>query len=312
MKPLRLLVRSALVAGAVGVVGFVPWPHRVEAPAWIAAEGALSVHVAEPGSLVTAVREGETVVAGANLAVLKSDKVELEIEELVGKVATQSLRVQNLARRQQANDPQAIADLPTAREALADFENRLRRRQEDRGRLTLLAPRGGTVLAPPRQPERKDDAELAAWSGTPLDERNRGAYLEKGTQLCQIGDPQRIEAFVLVDQADVDFVRAGQRVKLRIHQLAQQFLEGEITEISELDLDVVPRELLGEKQLATRTDSTGKVRPLAATYQARVRLDEHAAALGIGATGQAKVDVEKQTLARLLYRYLRRTLRLEL
>jgi putative peptide zinc metalloprotease protein len=101
-------------------------------------------------------------------------------------------------------------------------------------------------------------------------------------------------------------------VRLRISQLARQFLSGEIIEVAELDMDLVPRELLGEKQLAARTDRGGQVRPLSTTYQARVRLDEHDQTLSIGATGMAKIDVESQTLARLLYRYLRRTLRLEL
>ena len=101
-------------------------------------------------------------------------------------------------------------------------------------------------------------------------------------------------------------------MRLRLAQLPRQFLSGEITEIGELDMDLVPRELLGEKHLAARTDRAGQARPLSTTYQARVRLDEHGQTLSIGATGVAKVEVESQTLARLIYRYLRRTLRLEL
>jgi len=312
VKPLRLVLRGGLMAGLIGVVGFVPLPHRVDAPAWIAAQGAQSVYVDEPGTIEAAVHEGEVVAAGDPIAVLKNLRLELEIEKLTGQVDTQRLRISNLFRRQQAGDAEATAELPTAREALADLETRLAARQSDQKRLTLRAPIAGTVIAPPRQASRSAEGELAAWTGTPLDERNRGGFLERGTLVCQIGDPRRLEALLVVDQADVDFVRAGQRVRLRIDQLSSDFLSGEIVQVAELDMDLVPRELLAAEQLAARKDESGQVRPLSTSYQARVRLDEHEHPLAIGASGAAKVEVESQTLARLIYRYLRRTLRLEL
>ncbi len=312
VKPLRLLLRGALVVALVGVAGFVPLPHRVDAPAWIAAEGAQSVYVTVPGTLTEAVREGDQVPGDAVVARLANLDLDREAEKLTGQVDTQRRRVENLFRRQQTGDTAAIAELPTAREALADVETRLAQRRADQTRLTLRAPVAGTVLAPPRTADRPTEGELAGWTGTPLDERNRGSLLERGTLVCQIGDPRRQEAVLVIDQADVDFVRVGQTVRLRLNQLSRQFLAGEIVEIAELDLDLVPRELLGEQQLAARTDRAGQVRPLSAGYQARVRLAEHDEPLSIGATGLAKIEVERQTLARLIYRYLRRTLRLEL
>jgi putative peptide zinc metalloprotease protein len=312
VKPFRLLARCALVAALVGVGGFVPLPHRVDAPAWIAAQSARSVYVVVPGTLTTAVREGDEVSADALLAQLANLEIDREVEKLAGQVETQRRRIDNLFRRQQAGDAVATAELPTAREALADLKARLAQRRADQGRLTLRSPVAGTVLAPPRKTDRPAEGELATWTGTPLEERNRGTLLEQGVLVCQIGDPGRQEAVLVIDQADIDFVRVGQQVRLRLNQLSRQFLFGEIVEIAELDMDLVPRELLGEKQLATRTDQAGQVRPLSTGYQARVRLDKHGELLSIGATGLAKVEVERQTLARLLYRYLRRTLRLEL
>jgi putative peptide zinc metalloprotease protein len=312
VKPFRLLLRGALVAGLIGVAGFVPLPHRVDAPTWIAAEGAQSVYVTVPGTLTTAVREGDDVPADGLLVELTNLDLDRQVEKLAGQVETQRRRIDNLFRRQQAGDAAATAELPTARETLADLETRLTQRRGDQALLTLRAPLAGTVLAPPRKADRLAEGELATWTGTPLEARNHGTLLDRGTLVCQIGDPQRLEAVLVIDQADVDFVRVGQRVRLRLNQLSRQFLAGEIVEIAELDMDLVPRELLGEKQLAARTDRAGQVRPLSTGYQARVRLDEHNEALSIGATGLAKVEVERQTLARLLFRYLRRTLRLEL
>ncbi len=312
VKPIRLLMRGALVTALVGVAGFVPLPHRVDAPTWIAAEGAKSVYVTVPGTLAAAASEGDDVPADALLARLTNLDIDREVAKLAGQVDTQHRRVDNLFRRQQAGDAAATAELPTAREALTDLEARLEQRRGDQQRLTLLAPVAGTVLAPPRKLDRPAEGDLAGWTGTPLEERNRGSLLERGTLVCQIGDPRRLEAVLVIDQADVDFVRVGQSVRLRLDGLSRQFLSGEIVEIAELDLDLVPRELLGEQQLAVRTDRAGQTRPLSTGYHARVRLREHDEPLSIGATGLAKVEVERQTLARLLYRYLRRTLRLEL
>ena len=66
------------------------------------------------------------------------------------------------------------------------------------------------------------------WHGSPLDPENIGAHLVKGTKLCQIGDPQSLEAR-LVDRPGRHRVRrAGQKVeimldpngRIRVHQLA--------------------------------------------------------------------------------------------
>ena len=67
-------------------------------------------------------------------------------------------------------------------------------------------------------PPPKDQTRLAAWHGTPLDSQNRGCYLETGTLVCQVGDPSRLEAMLVIDQSAVAFVRAGQQVRLRIDQ----------------------------------------------------------------------------------------------
>ena len=116
----------------------------------------------------------------------------------------------------------------------------------------------------------------------------------------------------MIDQADIEFVRVGQRVRIRLSQLPQRFLWGKIREIAEIDLDVVPRELLGEEHLPMRRDEGGVPRPLTASYQARVALDEHDAVLLLSATGKAKIYAPPRPLAQRVYRYLRRTFRFDL
>ena len=52
---------------------------------------------------------------------------------------------------------------------------------------------------------------MPRWEGTPFDERNRGALLTPTDLICQIGDPQQMEAVLIVDQAYIDLVQRRAR-----------------------------------------------------------------------------------------------------
>ena len=311
MKWSRLLVRGGLVAGIVVAACLAPLPYRVAVPVIIQAKGAQSVYVSVPGTLTSAVKVGDFVEAEQVLAQLTNFEVALEFEKLSGQWKTQQRRVENLIRRQQAGDREADVQLPAAKAVLLDLNHRLAQRRLDQQRLFLRAPTGGVVLPPPRKPRQAGDA-LGGWSGTPLEERNRGSYLDRGDLLCKIGDPHRLEAILVIDQADIEFVRIGQRVRIRLSQLPQRFLWGKIREISEIDLHVVPRELIGEEDLPMRRDEGGVPRPLSTSYQARVALEGHDAVLLLSATGKAKIYAPPRPLAQRVYRYLRRTFRFDL
>ena len=118
--------------------------------------------------------------------------------------------------------------------------------------------------------------------GTPLLPQNEGTFLETGTLFCLIGDPQRIEAVAVVDQADIDRIRVGEQVEVKIDQAAGAIIAGTVTEIAEVDVEVAPRQLAKTGDLASRTDAAGIARPLSASYQVRIVLaaDDHAILLG--------------------------------
>ena len=62
----------------------------------------------------------------------------------------------------------------------------------------FVSKRGGGLLM---LGGRRSFAE-GGWSGTPLDDKNLGAYLAGDTRLyCQIGDPRHWEAHIAIDQA---------------------------------------------------------------------------------------------------------------
>jgi putative peptide zinc metalloprotease protein len=306
--------RLAMFAGgaclAIAAVLSVPLPHRVAAPVVLEPADAARVYVDVSGRLLESVRAGDVVTVGQTLARLENREMDLEIAQLQGDLNTQSLHLQNILR-QQGGDPVAAAEIPTAQKAVADLSERLKRRLEDRQRLTIVAPRSGTVL-PPRS--RSADArqgeprgELPGWSNTPLDPINLGAYLETGTPFCLVGDPSKLEAVAVIDQADVDFVRPGASVAIKLDELPADTLHGKVTAVAQIDLEVAPRELADLGELPSRVDASGMVHPLETMYQARITLDEHPIPLRDRSAGRAKIDAPSQSLGARLWRSLEGT-----
>lgn len=311
LKPGRVLVRGGALAAAATALLLVPLPYRVSAPVVLEPRQARRVYVPVPGLLMESLSEGAKVRQGQTVARLENLELSAEVARLQGEQNQQRRHVWNLQSRR-IDDPPAGSQLPAAKEALADIEARLRQRQTDQERLCLTAPVAGTVMPPPRQPARHAAGELSKWSGSPLDRRNAGSFLETGTTFCLVGDPQQMDALIVADQSIVDFLRIGQRVRIRLDQFPGQTLWGTINQIAEIDLKIAPRELAGSGGLPVQTDEQGVPRPRRTSYQARVVLDDHHAQLLAGASGRAKIHVDAQSLARRAYRFLAQTFRLEL
>jgi len=313
----RALLSGAVLLAAVAGICTVPLPFRVTAPVVLEPRGAHRKYVSVPGTLVWSVSPGEKVQKGEILARLENLDVRMQVQELTNQYHELDLRVTNLKQLKNLNgrfaeDTSTGSQIPAAEKARVDVKERLEARLRDQQRLVLRAPVGGTVLPPPRLlPPSYSPGRLEAWWGNPLQPRNLGCHLETGALFCLVGDPSRLDAVLIIDQADRKFVRIGQRVRIRLDEVPGEILEGTITEIAKNDLKVVPRELDGG-DLATRTDRHGVSRPLETSYQARVELDAHAHRLLTGARGRAKILVDAQPLGQRLYRYLKRTFNFEL
>lgn len=310
MKSRRAMASGLIVAICLVACLFVPLPHRVAAPALVEPGNARHVYVTVAGTIVRGAQSGEQIRQSAPVAVLENLDLQLEIARLQGQRNQQKLHLENLKHRQN-RDAAAAAQIPTAEQALADLEERLERRIDDQKRLVVMAPTSGTVLPVRQRPRSYAAGELETWSGLPLDEANRGSRLETGTLLCQIGDPARLQASVVLDQRDVEFVRAGQEVRVLLDQSPDRALTGTILEVAEIDLKVTPAELLPEGTVPTRPDESGVPRPVSTMYQARVSLSGAESSVLIGQAGRAKIYTAPMSMARRLARYLSHTFRFE-
>lgn len=310
--PVRL--RWALGAALLLTAGLflVPVPQRVTADFVVQPAGDNHVHVTVPGRLVHCVAEGTAVAAGDLIAELDSTPLRREIDKLTRECEMLSLHCRNLDSRR-ADDAEAAAAIPAAAEELAHARQRLDQRRDDQRRLQLRAPVAGVVFPPANVPEpAQRSRELHGWSRTPFDARNTGCWLDAGTVFCTVGRAREFEALLVIGQSEIELVAAGQSVRLKLDQLPGRILEGNVTEVSAVNLESIPPELVGARDTAVTRDPTGALKPAETSYQARVTISERDLPISLRARGRAKIRVGSVPLGRQLYRLFRQTFHFKL
>ena len=302
----RFWLRSGVTLTALVLLLHVPLPHRVTAGALLDDDGAQRVYVTFAGTLIDSVQVGQSVEAGQEIARLAEPRLQVTLTQLEGDLNQHRLQLEHLERRR-VNEPKVAQSIPTAREAVRDLEQQLAQRQRDADRLVLRAPCAGTVLPAPLQRDRTTPGALPTWTGSPLEERNRGSYLREGTTLCLIGEPRSRTAILIVNQDDINLVRVGQRVRMLWNELSGDILPGEIVELAALELDTLSSEAILRLNLPARTTTHGGVRPVGTWYQARVRLNATEAPLLRSSAGTAKILVDPQSLWSRIVRWFTQT-----
>jgi putative peptide zinc metalloprotease protein len=212
------------------------------------------------------------------------------------------------------HDDESLGDqLPAAAKLLADLEAQLNEQQRELARLTLTAPIAGTVLPPPARPDQRTAVgDLATFAGTPLDEPNLGCKLEAGTLVCLVGEASQLEGVAIVNEAEVQRLSIGQRVRLRLSELPGKILYGQVSDVSKLNSDELPHEIVARQMLPLQRRPDGSVRGAGTSYEAVIAVDPHTAPLLVNATGWVRIEVAPQSLWLHLYRGLRSTFRVAL
>jgi putative peptide zinc metalloprotease protein len=314
----RVYATVGIVAAVLAGILLIPFPQNVTCSLQVQALKSQPVYVDVPGRLdEILVAPGDSVEEGDVIAQLSSPEVQLEVDRLAAEVKQYKSRIETLSR-QRHDDPAAAAAMLEA-EAMHNAKLRdLAKRQEDLDRLKVRAPASGILLAPMTVPSRPTPQDqLPRWSGSPFDPRNRGMYVEVSTEmaLCEIGDPQQMEAVLAIDQADIEFVKIGDDVRIKLESMPWKTFESEVAEISRRDMRVAPTSLANQAggALATTTDqATGAQKPISTTYQASVPLGDADGKLRIGMRGEAKIRVGTNTIFGRLWRYLQHTINFDL
>ncbi|MBU4273237.1 MAG: HlyD family efflux transporter periplasmic adaptor subunit, partial [Planctomycetes bacterium] len=316
VKKPRFYTSLGVLAAALLLFFFLPLPHSVICPLEIQARDAHPVYVEVSGELAAIdVKPGQRVTSGQPLAQLENIDLSLEVARLEGSVKEYEARLKSLMQ-QSFRDRHVAAQLPQVQEALKTVRDQLEQKIADRRRLRLVAPAAGMVLPPTLTPPRdRSDENLPPWSGTPLEPENLGAYLEQGVLFCQVGDPTKLEAVLVVDQADRNLIQRGQRTKIKLEGFSETTIDGEIQEIAESELKVTPRRLATPHggEVPTKTDpKTGVETPMSTSYQARVPIDDPQGHYPLGLRGQARVYTRWISLGARLWRLISHTFNFQL
>ena len=317
VKKPRMYATLAGLAALIAAFVFVPLPHYVFCPLEIRARDAKNVYVTVPGTLDQILHQpGDVVAANTELAKLENIELDQEISKEEGRLELYTIRLASM-KRQAHRDPGSATQIPQYEKACYAIQEQLKEKKTDKDRLTIRAPQAGTVMPPPRRDNKESpDGELSGWSGTPLMRRNIGAFLQAKPPVlfCQIGDPEKMEATLVIDQAKVDFVAVDHKVEIKLDELPGDILDGAINEIAADELEVSPRNLSAKVggELPTETDDTGAERPLNPSYQARVFLDDPDGLLRPGLRGTAKIQTEPQSLGRRAWRLISETFNFKL
>jgi hypothetical protein len=235
--------------------------------------------------------------------------LDLEIAGLEGQEASLAARREAL-ERERFSDAAAGLEIGTVEESLASVREQLGTKRGDRAKLVLTAPRAGVVLPAPRvAPPPDDTGRLPAWSGHALGEKNLGAWYAAGTVLCLVGDADRFEAALVVDQSEVEFVARGQRVDLKLDAFPWRTFRGTVAEIAETHIEAGSERLSVKAggSVPTRTDEAGRELPISTSYEAMLAVDDAEGLLTPGMRGTARIEVGSRTVGQWLLRLLWQT-----
>ncbi len=303
-RPLRPRIRkrhlfltaSAMAIGLVAIFG-IPLPTYVEGPALYRMAHSEPVLVVVPGSIVSTAKIGSEVKQGDVLCQLRSLDIERQQAQLRGERNQLAAELEQL-ETYQGSDPELANRIPAVREQLKGIEAAWERVEANASQLTLRAGQAGMVIAPREQTMDRGnhDVTLTSWQGSPLQSSNRGAWLERGTLVCEIGNPRSLEAMVYVTVSDAARIRPGQTVEARPAQAMGKRLRGEVLEVSDGPIQEIPQDLFVRQQFAYRADAHGKLMAEEPLYEVRISLGASDEVLTQHECGDARIRVASQTL----------------
>ena len=204
------------------------------------------------------------------------------------------------------------AEMAMAEEMLESVNEQLNKILEQMQHLTVVAPISGKVIAPPRRPAPKIEqyrTRLGGWTGTPLDAKNFGEFLEDRTELLSIAPSDKMQAILFLDQADRHDVSTGLNVGLKFDHLPNRVFRGTISQIATAHSDFAPETMASKNGglLATTADREGREQLQEAAYQATVVLDESTELLTPNLRGTARFMAANRSAFGWMWRYIRRT-----
>ncbi|MCS7468783.1 HlyD family efflux transporter periplasmic adaptor subunit [Stieleria sp. ICT_E10.1] len=309
------LIRSGLVIATLLVIASIPFPSGESADGRVVPREETPIYIATGGHLDDlVVSAGMSVDEGDLIATLSNPEVVHQFSKTEARVKSQRELVQTL-KSSRLKLPDAANELPVAEAMLVELEQQLETHRRRRQALKIRSPAAGRLIAPPRRPATTDpasaratDLTLTRWSGDPTEPRNRGCYVEPGTELFTVIGADRWDAELVVSASQVQRIKVSNEVKLILESDPAHPLTGSVAEISSKQWTIDDNRQRRDDEQATRMET-----PTETSYVVRVELDTTDPiakdALLTGADVSARITAEPISILGRTVRFLNRLLR---
>lgn len=301
VKKARAAAFFAVTGAVVAGILLIPTPLRVSGTLVLAPAKPRSVYAEVPGRLVDLkVRDGEMVRGpkrdaqgriieeGQLLATLSSPEKLRERVQLQENQAINVVKAEVYSRSTSAADH----DLQNLHlEQAQAIEPAIARVQQQIGALNLYAPCDGRAYGVPQR-------------------ETIGQFFKPDTAFCEVADPTKLEAHILLDQGDIDLIREDQRAWIKIYGDSERTIRSHVDTVAKRNRDEVPPELshMAGGEIAAKPDQkTGQVKPVSTIYEVIIPVDNRDFHLQPGLRGFAKIDGGYSTLGWWLWRLITKT-----
>ncbi len=289
VKKVRATAFAVSTVALITAILMIPTPLRIKGTLVIAPEAPSRIYANTAGRLVTlAVRDGDMVKKGDLIAQLSNldkqrERASMQEELELNRVkAAYFSRSKDLEGRRLARQHSTLAD---------ELEPVVARINDQISHLYLVADRDGQVIGVPKR-------------------ETTGSWVRPDKAFCEIANPKKLQAQVIIDQGDVDLLQTGSKAWVKIYGLSERTYRTEIAEIASRNRDEIPAELsnVGGGEIAAEQDKkTGKIKSVSAVFELLLPLDNEDLSLHVGQRGFAKIDGGTSTLAWFIWRSLSKT-----
>ena len=294
VKKVRAGVFAAVFVALVAAVLSIPTPLRVQGTLVLAAAKPTEIYAEVPGRLMGInVKDGDQVKDGDVLMTLSSPEKQLDYLQLQEQIDANHVKgVWN----SHLSDSSSRAMSVQYFKAEADLEPAIAKIEEQRAKLTLIAPRDGQVMGVPHK-------EVI------------GQYLKPGKPVFEIGDPKQLEAHMILDQSDINLIAETGREHtatawVKVYGTSETTWKSYVSAISPRNAEEIRPEMSNTAggEIATKQDQkTGGAKPLTAVYEVIIPIDNANLMLQPGLRGFAKIDGGHSTLAWWIWRSITKT-----
>jgi putative peptide zinc metalloprotease protein len=275
----------AIVAGIL----LIPTPYRIQGTLVLTPAKPAEIYAEVEGRLMKLhVRDGEYV---------KKDTVLAELSNPEKLKEQAQLNQEQLVNFYKARWYEQSPELEDRRQALQfeqsaeKVEPRIQKLQEQIGKLTLVAPRDGQAIGVPHH-------------------ETLGQWLKPGKPFCEIGDPKRLEAHLIVDQSDIDLVIPDRTAWVKVYGTSEHTYKSHVAEIANRNRKEIAPELSNNYggEISGKPDpKTGAIEPTTAVFEAIIPVDNADLRLQPGLRGFAKIDGGTHTFGWWLWRLINKT-----